>query len=116
MPVKESFPPDVTLTLLPDEDNETALLHRVMEGDRRGEDLYVEVNRSLCTHLSDTLVQGECIEPWGVSDYMTALSVLAAELDLPLMTCAKRFGMVTVRPNENGWRYHPVLGFALARH
>jgi CRISPR-associated endonuclease/helicase Cas3 len=113
---KEPFPSDITLTLLPDETGENALLHRVMEGDRRGEDLYVEVNRSLCTHLSVTLVQGERIEPWGVSDYMTALSVLAAELDLPLMTCAKRFGMVTVRPNENGWRYHPVLGFALARH
>ncbi len=113
---KESFPPDVTLTLLPDEDNENALLHRVMEGDRRGEDLYVEVDRSLCEHLPDTLVQSERIEPWGVTDYMTALPVLAAELDLPLMICAKRFGMVTVRPNENGWRYHPVLGFALATH
>jgi CRISPR-associated endonuclease/helicase Cas3 len=113
---KEPFPRDITLTLLPDESGENALLHQVMEGNRSGEDLYVAVNRSLCEHLSDNLVQGERIEPWGVTDYMTALSVLAAELDLPLMICAKRFGMVTVRPNENGWRYHPVLGFALARH
>lgn len=108
---KEPFPRDITLVLLPDEDEEKALLHQVMEGQRRGESLYVEVNRSQCEHLPDTLVQGDRIEPWGITDYMAALSALASELDMPLATCAERFGTVTVRPNDNGWRYHPALGF-----
>jgi CRISPR-associated endonuclease/helicase Cas3 len=109
---KEPFPRDITLALLPDEDEEKALLHQVMDGDRRGENLYIPVDRSQCEHLPDTLVQGNRIEPWGITDYMAALSALASELDMSLAICAERFGTVTVRPNDNGWRYHPALGFA----
>ncbi|MFD2111812.1 type I-F CRISPR-associated helicase Cas3f [Thiorhodococcus fuscus] len=110
---EEPIPRDITLVLLPDEDGETALLHRMMEGARRHEPLYIEVDRSLCDHLPNASTQGERIEPWGITDYMTALSDLAEQLDLPLRTCAERFGTATVRANEEcGWRYHPVLGFA----
>ncbi|WP_338115181.1 type I-F CRISPR-associated helicase Cas3f [Thiocapsa imhoffii] len=112
---KEPFPRDITLALLPDEDGENALLHQVMEGDRRGENLYVPVDRSQCEHLPDTVIQGDRIEPWGITDYLAALSALASELDVPLATCAERFGTATVPPNDNGWRYHPVLGLAKKR-
>ncbi|MTW22907.1 hypothetical protein [Allochromatium palmeri] len=111
----EPFPRDITLTLLPDEDDEKALLHQVMDGGRRGENLYIPVDRSQCEHLPDTLVRGDRIEPWGITDYMAALSALASELELSPATCAERFGTATVRPNDNGWRYHPVLGFAQKR-
>jgi CRISPR-associated endonuclease/helicase Cas3 len=30
---------------------------------------------------------------------------------MALDTCALRFGTVSVPENENGWRFHPVLGF-----
>ena len=112
---KESVPRDITLALLPDEDGEKPLLHLVMDGDRRGENLYVLVNDSQCEHLAGDLVVGDRIEHWGLTDYMTALTSLASELDLPLSTCARRFGTATVRPSENGWRYHPALGFAERR-
>ncbi|NEX23058.1 type I-F CRISPR-associated helicase Cas3 [Thiorhodococcus mannitoliphagus] len=112
---KEPDRRDITLALLPDEDGENALLHQVMEGERRGESLYVEVNRSQCEHLPEAVIQGDRIEPWGVTDYMGALSALASELDLPLSICAERFGTTTVRPNDSGWRYHPALGFARKR-
>ncbi|MBW9247734.1 MAG: type I-F CRISPR-associated helicase Cas3 [Acidithiobacillus ferriphilus] len=112
---KEPFPRNVTLALLPDDDGENALLHQVMDGERRGRNLYVEVNQSQCEHLPDEAVQGQCIEPWGVTNYISALNALAVELDLSLPECAQRFGMVTVRPNDNGWRYHPALGFAQSR-
>ncbi|TCT20158.1 type I-F CRISPR-associated helicase Cas3f [Thiobaca trueperi] len=111
---KEPFPRDVTLILLPDEDEENALLHRVVDEKIRLRTLY-EPNEMRCEHLPDTLVQGDRIEPWGITDYMAALSALASELDMPLATCAERFGTVTVRPNDNGWRYHPALGFAQKR-
>jgi len=111
---KESVPRDITLILLPDEDGEQALLHRVMDGDRRGENLYVLTDLE-CKHLADELVAGDRIEPWGVTDYMAALTTLASELDLQLPQCARRFGTATVRPSENGWRYHPALGFAQRR-
>jgi CRISPR-associated endonuclease/helicase Cas3 len=111
---KESVPRDVTLALLPDEDGEKEVLHLVMDGERRGENLYVPEDHR-CLHLADELVIGDRIETWGVTDYMAALTSLAAEVDLLLSTCAQRFGTVTVRPNDNGWRYHPALGFAERR-
>ena len=111
---KDSFPKDVTLVLLPDEDGETAVLHRVIESSPGKKTLY-EPSNLRCRLLADELVSARQIEPWGVTDYMTALVELAASLDLPIMICAQRFGMVTVRPNDNGWRFHPALGFAQRR-
>lgn len=114
---KDPLQPDVVLVLLPDEDGEEARLHRVMEGPRRGQSLYVCVDRSQHHRVSDEAVQGERIQPWGVTDYMSTLSELASELDMPVDQCAKRFGMVAVPGDqqEDGWRYHPVLGFAKRR-
>lgn len=113
---EEPTPRDVSLVLLPDEDGETALLHRITEGPRRYDSLYVEVDRSMCDHLPDSSTQGDRIVPWGVTDYMAALSDLASQLDLPLRACAERFGISTVRASEQrGWRYHPALGFAPKR-
>ena len=111
---KATVPKDVTLVWLPDEDGEAAVLHRVLDATHGQKTLY-ERSDLRCTHLSDTLVQGERIEPWGSADYMTALTELATALDLSLSTCAQRFGTVTVLDNDNGWRYHPVLGFAQRR-
>jgi len=52
-----------------------------------------------------------CIAPWGVSDYLAELEKLATELDTDLATCARRYGTLTLRDSENGWRFHPALGF-----
>ncbi|MFZ2989295.1 type I-F CRISPR-associated helicase Cas3f, partial [Ideonella sp.] len=112
---EEPFPPDVTLTLLPDEDSEEVALHRVMDGTRRGENLYVAVERSQHQKLGDKSVEGERIQTWGITNYLTALTELAEALDMPLQICAKRFGAVTVPDNPSGWRYHPALGFSKAR-
>lgn len=98
---KEPFPRDVTLALLPDDDGENALVHQVIEGDRRGKDVYAEVNRSQCEHLRDDAVAGRGIEPWGVTDYLTTLNELAGELEMSPMDCARPFGTVTVRLNDN---------------
>ena len=106
---------DITLVLLPDEDGEKPLLHQVLEGARRGQSVYAEIDRSQCQHVSDALVTGDRLQPWGVTDYMATLAELATALDLSLTQCAERFGVATVRPNDNGWRYHPTLGFSQRR-
>lgn len=112
---KAPQPDDITLVLLPDEDGTTDELYEVTEGARNGQNLYVKVDQSLRHRIPDAAVTGERIAPWGVTDYMDALSELATALDLSLRHCAERFGNVTIQPNERGWRYHPVLGFAKAR-
>ena len=124
IPQKQRFRdsrPDLDLALLPDEDGEQAVLHRV--ADRRdwrpGKSPYIEVERAEHKPLDDALVQGERIQPWGVTDYMQALRALAEEMSQPLMETARRFGTVSVpAPLEGtptGWRSHPALGFVKRR-
>jgi CRISPR-associated endonuclease/helicase Cas3 len=124
IPQKQRFRdsrPDLDLVLLPDEDCEQAVLHRV--ADRRdwrsGQSPYIEVERSEHKPLDDALVQGERIQPWGVTDYLQALRALAEEMGQPLMETARRFGTVNVpAPQEGaptGWRSHPALGFVKRR-
>ncbi len=109
---KAPIPADITLVLLPDEDGTADELHEVTDGARKGQSLYIPIDKSKCHRIPDAAVSGERIAPWGVTDYMDELSKLATALDLSLPRCAERFGTVTLRPNEKGWRYHPALGFA----
>ena len=114
-PFRESpMPDDITLVLLPDDDFEKERLHEVMDSKNLRQPLYLPAHER-CQYLPDSAVTGHHIAPWGVSDYMNSLAALAHDLDLPMRKCAERFGTLTIRPNTNGWRYHPALGFAKAR-
>ena len=112
---KPTSPPDVTLALLPDEDEELACLHEVTRNTRPTEKLYLPIEKSLCMRLPDDACQGERIQSWGTCGYMHELIALAEALDLSPSRCARKFGTVNVRRSEQGWRYHPALGFALNR-
>jgi CRISPR-associated endonuclease/helicase Cas3 len=109
---KAPQPDDITLVLLPDEDGTVDELHEATDGARKGQSLYIPIDRSKCHRIPEAAVAGERIAPWGVIDYMDELTKLATGRDLSLRHCAERFGTVTIQPNESGWRYHPVLGFA----
>lgn len=113
---REELPPyDIILALLPDDEGEAPVLHQVVDGVRKGQSLYVPIELSQCQQLPDNCVTGARISAWGVPNYMAALTELATALGMPLRRCAERFGTVTIRPNINGWRYHPALGFAKKR-
>lgn len=103
-----------TLVLLPDEDAETLLLHRI-ENDphKKGHSLYVCVEQSQRVHVA--LAMGPNINAWGDFDLMTLLAEQADYLDLSLRTCAERLTTVEVPASERGWRFHPLLGFAQLR-
>jgi CRISPR-associated endonuclease/helicase Cas3 len=102
------------LLLRPNDEGDDYSLVRLLDKPqgRRGDTFYIEVEKSQNHRIDDRDVQGAGIQPWGQTDYLQALTELAAELDLPLGECARRFGTVTVPENDNGWRFHPVLGFA----
>lgn len=108
---------EITLALLPDEEEERAVLHRVMDHrvGRRATTLYVEVQRSEHIALADNLVQGPRIQSWGITDYLSELNSLAQALGMPLRLCAERFGTICVHEYDEGWQSHPVLGFARRR-
>ena len=114
-PFREDTIKRVELALLPDEDEENYKLHRIDPGQRRGEAIYVPVDGSLNHRVPDDHLRGSGITPWGETDYMEALTALAESLDMALPDCARRYGSVTLPDSEQGWRFHPALGFTRNR-
>lgn len=121
LPQKQPFRLDtlqrVDLELRPNNDGDDYELVLLMDmpNGRRGEKLGVKVEKSQNHRIDDQDVQGSGIGAWGQTDYCEALTELAAELDMPLTDCARRFGTVTLPENVNGWRFHPALGFTKYR-
>ncbi len=111
-----SMPPDMDVCLLPDDDTARGYaLFTVVDGNETtGFKRYTRVDRNKHTAVPDALVQGTGISPWGPTDYLQALETLADGLGLPAEVCAKRFGTLTLRPSDDGWRFHPALGFSKA--
>ncbi|MBO9873350.1 MULTISPECIES: type I-F CRISPR-associated helicase Cas3f [Xanthomonas] len=102
----------VTLVLLPDEDEERLVLHRIERDDaRRGAPLYTAVEQSEYVRIS--LEHGLGVSPWGAFDLMALLAEQAGQLDLTLRDCAERLMTVNVRERQKGkqWGWHPLLGF-----
>jgi len=109
-PFREDTLRKTTLAFLPDEDEERLVLHRIEDDPaRRGRNLYIPIDRSLRHDMKLTL--GERIDTWGEFDLMALLAEQAEHLDLPLRTCAERLAAVEAPYSEQGWRYHPWLGF-----
>ena len=119
MPQQQPFRFDpisrVELVLLPDEEGEDYVLHRIAPSKERGRKLYVEVEENLNHRIPDEQVSGIRIEPWGTTDYMEELAALATEFDRSLGECAACYGTVTLPATEQGWRFHPALGFTRKR-
>lgn len=81
-------------------------------GQKREGDLYIEIERSMHARVDLGNIAGPRIQPWGAPDYMAELSELAEAKGMSLSECAKRFGKVSVPTSEQGWHFHPALGYA----
>ncbi|WP_372361942.1 type I-F CRISPR-associated helicase Cas3f [Xanthomonas sp. NCPPB 1325] len=109
-PFRHDSQPSTTLVFLPDEE-EAPRLHRIEQSSGgRGTDLYVRIEQSQRREIALTPAPG--IGPWGSFDLESLLAEQAEYLDLPLEACAKKLATVRVPANDQGWRYHPWLGFA----
>jgi len=113
-PFRKDNLPKVDLLLRLSDDGDAYELVQLMEkpDGRRGEILFVPIEKSQHHRIPDVEVQGNGIAPWGQPDYLEALDELAEELDITPANCARRFGTVTLPVNANGWRFHPALGFS----
>ena len=110
-PFRHDPEPKVDLVLLPDEEAEDYALYRVEPGPARYRNLYVKIDDSLNHRIPDEQLAGARTAPWGVTDYMAALTELAQERGMTLDACAERYGTVTLPESMQGWRFHPALGF-----
>ena len=95
------------LVLLPDDDEERLDLY-VIEKDASGQPQYVK-DDSRRHRMALTLGPG--IAPWGDFDLFEVLTKLAQELGTTLMETARKHASLEVPRSEQGWGWHPWLGF-----
>lgn len=109
-PFRDASQRTTTLAFLPDEDEESLVLRRVEDNkNKRGEKLYVDVDEN--QHHKLLLKPADGIGSWGDFDLMALLQEQAENLDLSLSDCAKKMAVVEVLQSDQGWSWHPWLGF-----
>lgn len=114
-PFRHDPVPRVEVVLMPDEDGENDTLYRLSPGERRRQDLFVRVEDNQNHRIPDDALRSPGITPWATADYLGSLTALAADLDLSPADCARRYGRLTLPDSEQGWRFHPLLGFTRKR-
>lgn len=99
------------VALLPDEEEETLHLHRVQDGERRFDKLYVPIHQSLCHPVPAAQLASPSVTPWPTVDLMEALAALAQAQGLSLEHCAERYATASLPASQAGWKWHEQLGF-----
>ena len=99
------------VALLPDEEEETLLLHRVQDGERRYEKLYVPIHQSLCHPVPAAQLASPSVSPWPQVGLMEELAALAQAQGLSLEQCAQRYATASLPACAQGWCWHQQLGF-----
>jgi CRISPR-associated endonuclease/helicase Cas3 len=103
--------PQLLYALIPDEDENPILWLRDPASKSFYNDPKSWVDKKGIANLT-TLETGDRISPWGQEDYVTALTNLAEQLELSLEDCARRFGVISLPDEVQGWSYHPVMGYS----
>lgn len=113
-PFRHDEQPGTTLAWLPNEDEDDLLPHRVEDapGSRRGEKLYI-LARELLHEVALNVAPG--VSCWGEFDLPSLVSEQAEAQDISLDLAARKFTTVEVPHNDQGWRWHPWLGFTKQR-
>ncbi len=107
--------PREDVVVLPDEDEETLRLHRVEDGKRRGDKLYVSVQESLCHPIPEARLKSPSVSPWPPVSLMDELLTLAQAQGLSLPQCAQRYAIASLPSHRDGWLFHESLGFTVKK-
>lgn len=107
--------PRVDVAMLPDDDEERLLLHRVDDGERRGEKLYVCVQESALHPVALHLAAHAGVTPWLQIDLLQELTALAQSKGMSLRACAEHYATASLPDNPQGWRFHEALGFTVRK-
>ena len=99
------------VALLPNEEEEMLLLHRVQDGERRYEKVYVPIHQSLCHPVPAAQLASPSVSPWPQVGLMEELAALAQAQDLSLEQCAQRYATASLPESQAGWWWDERLGF-----
>lgn len=103
------------VALLPDEEEETLQLHRVQDGKRRYEKVYVPIHQSLCHPVPAAQLASPSVSPWPQVGLMAELAALAQAQGLSLEQCAQRYATASLPQHQSGWWFHEALGFTVKK-
>lgn len=103
------------VALLPDEDDEQLLLHRVEEGPERGEKRYSCVHGNLCNAVPESRLASPSVSAWPEVNLLDELRALAETQGQSLRECAQRYATASLPRNDNGWWFHEALGFTVRK-
>lgn len=103
--------PRVDVALLPNDDEDALLLHRVQDKAECGQKLFVPVHETECHPVPDGLLASDHVSPWPAVSLMDELVELAQSRDVSIEECAKRFATASLPASGGGWRWHQQVGF-----
>lgn len=103
--------PRVDVALLPNEDEDALLLHRVQDKADHGQKLFVPVHETDCSPVPDDLLASDHVSPWPAVSLMDELVELAQSKHDDLKASAERYAFVSLPESRSGWRWHEKLGF-----
>lgn len=103
------------VVFLPDDEEERLRLHRVVDGSRRGDKMYVPVEYSLLHAEPLSIEEKMAVAPWLRVDLMQELTTLAEDEGLPLRACAARYAIASLPDPPQGWRFHTSVGWTVKR-
>lgn len=103
------------MVFLPDDEEERLRLHRVVDGSRRGDKMYVPVEYSLLHAEPLSIEEKMAVAPWLRVDLMQELTTLAEDEGLPLRACAARYAIASLPDSPQGWRFHTSVGWTVKR-
>ncbi|OTP69240.1 type I-F CRISPR-associated helicase Cas3f [Caballeronia sordidicola] len=100
------------VVLLPTEDEDELRMHRVIDRRERGQTPYADI-RHLLRPVRDCSPDGRGIGPWCYVDLMDLLRQWADSQGQSLYDSAKQVATASLPASESdqGWLFHPVLGF-----
>ena len=99
------------VALLPNEEEEMLLLHRVQDGERRYEKVYVPIHQSLCHPVPAAQLASPSVSPWPQVGLMEELAALAQAQDSSLEQCVQRYATASLPESQAGWWWDERLGF-----
>jgi len=104
--------PRTDVALLPDEEEETLRLHHVIDAPagQRGR-LYMPVGKGKLDPIPQQALDSPSVSPWLQVDLLAEITRLSQAKDMSLTACAQRFATASLPRSENGWMFHPALGF-----
>jgi CRISPR-associated endonuclease/helicase Cas3 len=113
-PFRRQTQPQVEVMLRPTDDGDSYELALIRKEHDKNCKAYVNTPHLLHA-VAPQAVRGDRISPWAADDYLSELDTLAASLGLSTELCGERFGTASLSQSDDGWRFHPALGFAKYR-